>query len=63
MTILYSAGDGIKGIQIVVLAEKIKKDTNRVKLTSAHTGEKGKARGEAYAYIDIAFQSVPGGRR
>ena len=59
MTTHRLAGDSIRGIQIVVLAERIRVESKRVKLTSDHSGQKAKARGEAYAYIDIPFQSVP----
>ena len=60
MTMQWTLGDGIKGNRIIVVAESIRKDPGkRIKLTSAHTGERARARGEAYAYIDKAFESVP----
>ena len=59
MTTHRTTGDALRGRQIVVLVERIRVDSQRVKLTSDHTGQKAKARGEAYAYIDIPFQSVP----
>ena len=59
MTIYRNEGDALKAIKIVVTAEKIDRHFKRVKLTSDHTGEKTYAKGEAYAYIDIPYQSVP----
>jgi len=52
-------GSALKALKIVVKAETIKLDRKRVPLTSAHTGQRAQAKGEAFAYIDIPFQSVP----
>lgn len=59
MTTYYEAGEALRAIKIVVSAERITIEPQRVKITSAHTGQRAKARGEAYAYIDIPLQSVP----
>jgi len=57
------ANDAIRGRKIIVAAEGIKIDKKRVALTSAHTGMKAVAKGEAFAYIDLPFESVSHGFR
>ncbi len=60
MPTYYQAGDGLKAIKIVVTAERVDIANKRVTLTANHTGQKAVAKGEAYAYIDLPLQSVPG---
>ena len=59
MPTLYETGDALKARKIIVKAERIDVDRQRIRLTHEHTGQRAVARGEAIAYIDLPLESVP----